>query len=408
MHQLKRPGSSPILRPHSKQPRKSHLNTKSRRKSLSTRSSTRFHERHTPQTSNRPLRVCVIGAAGNVGQQLSLLLKANYGGLISNLSLFDTSPLTHGVSVDLSHIPTPISINTYSDESQLENAMSGSDVIVVVGSNVFKTPKMSSNDVFIKNALFHQKLAQTYSKVAANAMVCIMSNPINALVPVWAETLKKIDCYNPSKIMGVTGLDIYRANTIGEQIINKPVFVPVIGGNAGKTIVPLWSLASEEIKFDENLYSQMTSRLRNADDTITRYNSKPTYSTHVDPFTNLTTRFESKPSNSHSATLSIASAGARFVESCLVAISNYGVEGDEYANGVSEIAYVDNPLAMEKFNTQFFSSEITLDNNGIKQIIPSWKGANQYDMNNLLEMIPTLQADIKMGIDFVKNNEFKI
>lgn len=52
--------------------------------------------------------------------------------------------------------------------------------------------------------------------------------------------------YNPRKLLGVTKLDVLRANTFVAEAIGVPpekVSVPVIGGHAGITILPLLSQA---------------------------------------------------------------------------------------------------------------------------------------------------------------------
>ena len=54
-------------------------------------------------------KVCVIGAAGGIGQPLSLLLKNNVN--VSELSLYDVNPLVNGVRADLSHIETPAKVS---------------------------------------------------------------------------------------------------------------------------------------------------------------------------------------------------------------------------------------------------------------------------------------------------------
>lgn len=42
------------------------------------------------------------------------------------------------------------------------------------------------------------------------ACIAMISNPVNSTVPIAAETLKKLGCYNPKKLMGVTTLDVVR------------------------------------------------------------------------------------------------------------------------------------------------------------------------------------------------------
>jgi len=52
--------------------------------------------------------------------------------------------------------------------------------------------------------------------------------------------------YNPAKVLGVTKLDVVRAETFVAQMTNTDpgtVSVPVVGGHAGVTILPLLSQA---------------------------------------------------------------------------------------------------------------------------------------------------------------------
>ncbi len=75
-------------------------------------------------------------------------------------------------------------------------------------------------------------------------MLEIITNPVNSTVPIAAETLKALGVYDPKKLIGVTTLDIVRANTFVSEargLDMKDVDVPVIGGHAGATILPLLS-----------------------------------------------------------------------------------------------------------------------------------------------------------------------
>ena len=54
------------------------------------------------------MKVAVLGAAGGIGQALSLLLKLNLPAG-TDLALYDLAPVTPGVAVDLSHIPPSVS-----------------------------------------------------------------------------------------------------------------------------------------------------------------------------------------------------------------------------------------------------------------------------------------------------------
>ncbi len=61
------------------------------------------------------MKVAVLGAAGGIGQALALLLKTQLPSG-SELSLYDIAPVTPGVAVDLSHIPTAVKIKGFSGE----------------------------------------------------------------------------------------------------------------------------------------------------------------------------------------------------------------------------------------------------------------------------------------------------
>jgi len=72
--------------------------------------------------------VAVIGAAGGIGQPLSLLLKANP--LIGRLALYDIVN-TPGVAADLSHINTSPMVSSHQGPDQLKQAIEKADLILV-------------------------------------------------------------------------------------------------------------------------------------------------------------------------------------------------------------------------------------------------------------------------------------
>ena len=61
------------------------------------------------------MKIAVLGAAGGIGQALSLLLKVQLPAG-SELSLYDVAPVVPGVAVDLSHIPTDVTVQGYGKE----------------------------------------------------------------------------------------------------------------------------------------------------------------------------------------------------------------------------------------------------------------------------------------------------
>ncbi len=87
-------------------------------------------------------------------------------------------------------------------------------------------------------------LCEGIAQHCPQAWVGIISNPVNSTVPIAAEVLRRAGTYNPTKLFGVTTLDVVRAQTfVGQALGVDPatVDVTVIGGHAGITILPLLS-----------------------------------------------------------------------------------------------------------------------------------------------------------------------
>ena len=94
----------------------------------------------------------------------------------------------------------------------------------------------------------HQSCSRTRAECGwarmVQAVIAIISNPVNSTVPITAEVMKKAGVYDPRKVLGVTTLDVVRANTFVSEAKGLPtqdVDVPVVGGHAGITILPLLS-----------------------------------------------------------------------------------------------------------------------------------------------------------------------
>lgn len=190
-------------------------------------------------------KVTVCGAAGGIGQPLSLLLKLNPK--VSALSLFDIVN-AKGVAADLSHINTPAQVQGFQpllkeDKTAITEALKGSNV-VIIPAGVPRKPGMTRADLFNINASIVRDLVANVGRTAPDASILIISNPVNATVAIAAEVLKKLGVFNPKKLFGVTTLDVVRAETflaelIGENPLALRGKISVVGGHSGDTIVPL-------------------------------------------------------------------------------------------------------------------------------------------------------------------------
>lgn len=311
----------------------------------------------------------MLGASGGIGQPLSMLMKMNPR--VTALSLYDIVGAP-GVAADLSHVPTVASVSGHAGAEQLGECLSGADV-VVIPAGVPRKPGMTRDDLFNTNASIVQTLANGVAQHCPDAMVAIISNPVNSTVPIAAETLKKAGKYNPRRVFGVTTLDVLRANTFVAEALGKDpaeVEVTVVGGHAGITILPLLSqvpgldVSAEQI-------ADLTDRIQNG-------------GTHV-------VQAKADSGLGGSATLSMAAAGARFADSLLRAMGGEA--------GVSECAFVES----DKAGTEYFSTRIELGPDGVKSI-GEVGPMSDYEKENFEKMLPELKASIEKGKAFVSGN----
>merc|ERR1712154_720445 len=203
-------------------------------------------------SSSNNVSVAVMGAAGGIGQPLSMLLKLNPA--VTKLNLYDIVH-TPGVAADLSHIETKATTTGFVGADQLEASLVGAE-IVVIPAGVPRKPGMTRDDLFNTNASIVATLAAAAAKVCPDAMVGIISNPVNSTVPIAAEVYKKAGVYNPKKIFGVSTLDVVRSNEfIGalKGINPQEVNCPVVGGHAGATL----SMAYAAARFTDSLIKGM-------------------------------------------------------------------------------------------------------------------------------------------------------
>lgn len=97
-------------------------------------------------------------------------------------------------------------------QPQLESALVGMD-LVIIPAGVPRKPGMTRDDLFNINAGIVRTLCEGIAKCCPNAIVNLISNPVNSTVPIAAEVFKKAGTYDPKRLLGVTMLDVVRANT---------------------------------------------------------------------------------------------------------------------------------------------------------------------------------------------------
>merc|ERR1711871_128199 len=240
---------------------------------------------------------------------LSLLMRMSPS--VTKLSLYDIVN-TPGVAADCSHVNTGAQVTGHVGPEQLDDALKDCDV-VVIPAGVPRKPGMTRDDLFAINAGIVAGLVEGVARNCPEALITMISNPVNSTVPIAAEVLKKHGVYNPKKLFGVTTLDVVRAKTFYAEKAGLDVSSvdgPVIGGHAGVTILPLFSQATPVADLDSETIDALTKRTMDGGTEVVQAKA-----------------------GKGSATLSMAYAGALMADSCL-----RGLNGEP---GVVECSFVE-------------------------------------------------------------------
>ncbi|KAI8667062.1 hypothetical protein MRS44_009067 [Fusarium solani] len=376
----------------------------------------RIQRRAFSATARDLSKVTVLGAAGGIGQPLSLLLKLNPR--VTELALYDirggpaiaiimlrlSDARTHwpsrtslirgprrpimpphpdldqsqltalfpaGVAADISHVNTKSTVKGYEPSpAGLADALKDAEV-VLIPAGVPRKPGMTRDDLFNTNASIVRDLAKAAAESAPKAKLLIISNPVNSTVPICAEVFKSKGVYNPKTLFGVTTLDVVRASRFVSEIKGtdpKDENITVVGGHSGVTIVPLFSQSNHP---DLSSNAELVKRVQFGGDEVVKAKD-----------------------GAGSATLSMAMAGARMADSILRA-----VQGEK---GVVEPAFVESPLYKDQ-GIEFFSSRVELGPEGVEKIHPIGKvDANE---EKLVEAcLGDLKKNIEKGVAFVASN----
>merc|ERR1719336_3677093 len=157
---------------------------------------------------------------------------------------------------------------------------------------------------------------------------------------------------DPRKIVGISTLDVVRANKFVQDFTGSPAQVPVIGGHAGKTILPLFSQDAAARTIPQDKIPFMDVRVQDAGTEVVK-----------------------EKNGKGSATLSMAYAGARLGKAVLLGLA--GVD-------TTECAYVKSSVQP---GLEYFASKVTFGKQGIKQVHPIGK-LSAHEQKRLEEMTP--------------------
>ena len=308
---------------------------------------------------------------------------------------------------------------------------------------------MTRDDLFKINAGIVAGLTEAIAANCPKAMINMISNPVNSTVPIAAEILKKKGVYDPKKLFGVTTLDCVRAKTFYAEkngLETAKVDVPVVGGHAGITILPLLSQATPKVAMTDDVIDALTKRTQDGLKKKGVYDPKklfgvttldcvraktfyaekngletakvdvPVVGGHagitilpllsqatpkvamtddvIDALTKRTqdggTEVVAAKAGKGSATLSMAYAGALFADACLRAKNGEA--------NVVECTYVESTVT----EVPFFASKVLLGKDGVEKIHGLGE-LSAYEQKALEGMMPELKDSIDKGVEFAKS-----
>jgi len=323
-------------------------------------------------------KVCVIGGAGGIGQPLSMFMALDSN--VAELSVVDLNVAMvppAGVAADLGHLERKSKVKGYvydvSEKAvdKLEGALTGCNV-VLIPAGMPRKPGMTRDDLFKVNADIAKSLVSACAKFCPDAILLMIVNPVNSVVPAMCELYKKKGL-DPKKIVGVTTLDIVRANKfVGEITDKNPNFIniPVIGGHAGTTILPVFSQDKAAATIDKDKIPDLDKKVQDAGTEVV----------------------EAK-NGKGSATLSMAYAGARMAKSVLA-----GLMGRRRV----ECAYVMSDVT----DLPYFASKVVFGEGGVTKVLGIGE-LNEHETKRLAEAKEALQKEINSGLEYAKTNELE-
>jgi len=292
---------------------------------------------------------------------------------VSELAIYDltAAPVpVAGVAADLSHFERKCKVKSYARDLQagqkpadvLKEALTGCHV-VMVPAGVPRKPGMDRADLLKINLGIAQEIIEACATYCPNAILGLIVNPVNSVVPAMAELYRQKGL-DPKKVIGVTTLDIVRANKFVHEVTGAPVdtiSIPVVGGHAGATILPLFSQDAAGKKIPTDRLEALDKRVQDAGTEVV--NAK---------------------AGKGSATLSMAYAGARFADAVLS-----GLAGEQR----TECCYI----TSSSTELPFFSQKVTFGPGGAEKVHEIGP-VSDYEKTRLEAVKKQLKEEIEAGI----------
>lgn len=314
-------------------------------------------------TIKNSFKVALVGGGGAIGQSMAMILKLSP--LISELNLYDIRSVD-GLAMDISHICSTSRVNSFSGLNKRDEALHECDIVIICCGDS-KLPGMKHEDLFNANALIIDDLAKPLAYNCPNALIAIITDPINSLVPLLNESMEKAGTCDPKRVFGVPTLDVVRSKTLVAELKGKnpmDVHIPVIGGHSSETTIPVFSRASPILQLPDDELKLLTNRIKLAESDVVN----------------------AKLGSSH---LSMAFAGSKFTFALCRAL-----KGDK---DIIECAYVKSNVT----GVSYFSNPILLGKSGVEENLGLGK-LSDLEEQLVAATIPILEKEIERGVTYTK------
>jgi len=322
-------------------------------------------------------KVCVVGGAGGIGQPLCMLMAMDPN--VAELCVYDLTIAMippEGVAADLSHMNKKAKVKAYAFDKEAKAVDVAGECLtgchlVLVPAGVPRKPGQDRKDLLNINAGIAKNIVEACAKFCPEAVVGLIVNPVNSVVPAMAELWKKKGL-NPAKIVGVSSLDCVRAEKFVHEITGAPmdeISIPVIGGHAGTTILPLFSQDKAGKTIPADQIPDLDKKVQDAGTVVV-----------------------AAKNGKGSATLSMGYAGARLGSAVLAGLAG---------TPTTECAYVMSNVT----ELPYFASKVTFGKTGVETVHPIGD-LSDYEKGRLESMKPTLKEEIDAGLEYAAANEF--
>ena len=182
-------------------------------------------------------KVTVVGA-GFVGATLvQRLAEMEVANEVVMLDIPATEGMPAGKALDLMESGPVIGYDTKVTGTTSYEATAGSDIVVIT-AGIPRKPGMSRDDLLNTNAKIVQSVTESVAKFSPNAILIIVSNPLDAMCQVALKTSK----FPKNRVIGMAGvLDSARMRWFIAEALDvsmESVHAMVLGGH-GDTMVPM-------------------------------------------------------------------------------------------------------------------------------------------------------------------------